>query len=56
MASQSFTESVVEDAGLAWLESVGYAVLHGPDIAACTPGAERAATETTAMCCQRRHA
>jgi uncharacterized MnhB-related membrane protein len=29
----SFTESVVEDAALAWLESLGYAVLHGPDIA-----------------------
>ncbi len=27
-------ESVVEDAALAWLESLGYAVLHGPDIAA----------------------
>jgi type I restriction enzyme R subunit len=28
----SFTESVVEDAALAWLEALGYAVLHGPDI------------------------
>ena len=36
-----FTESVVEDAALAWLESLGYAVLHGPDIAAGEPGAER---------------
>ncbi|MFZ5556682.1 MAG: type I restriction endonuclease subunit R [Pseudomonadota bacterium] len=27
-----FTESVVEDAALAWLEALGYAVLHGPDI------------------------
>ncbi len=36
-----FTESVVEDAALAWLESLGYAVLHGPDIAAGMPGAER---------------
>lgn len=35
-----FTESVVEDAALAWLESLGYAVLHGPDIAAGVPGAE----------------
>ena len=25
-----FTESVVEDAALAWLEGFGYAVLHGP--------------------------
>ena len=36
-----FTESVVEDAALAWLEALGYAVLHGPDIAAGEPGAER---------------
>lgn len=37
----SFTESVVEDAALAWLQGLGYAVLHGPDIAAGEPGAER---------------
>jgi type I restriction enzyme R subunit len=37
----TFTESVVEDAALGWLESLGYAVLHGPDIAAGEPGAER---------------
>jgi hypothetical protein len=30
--SQSFTESVVEDAVLAWRASLGYAVLHGLDI------------------------
>lgn len=36
-----FTESVVEDAALAWLEALGYVVLHGPDIAAGEPGAER---------------
>ena len=36
-----FSESVVEDAALAWLESLGYAVLYGPDIAAGLPGAER---------------
>ena len=29
----SFTESVVEDAALAWLEALGYAILHGPEIA-----------------------
>jgi len=39
--SGSFSESVVEDAALAWLEALGYAVLHGPDIAAGEPGAER---------------
>lgn len=36
-----FAESVVEEAALAWLEGLGYAVLHGPDIAAGEPGAER---------------
>lgn len=25
-----FSESIVEDAALAWLETLGYAVLHGP--------------------------
>lgn len=28
----SFTESVVEDAALAWLESIGYTIKHGPEI------------------------
>lgn len=28
-----FTESVVEDAALAWLEGMGYSVAHGSDIA-----------------------
>jgi len=37
----SFTESIVEDAALAWVAGLGYAVLHGPDIAAGEPGAER---------------
>lgn len=37
----SFTESVVEDDSLAWLEALGYAVLHGPDIAAGEPGVEK---------------
>ncbi|MHB8816517.1 MAG: type I restriction endonuclease subunit R [Steroidobacteraceae bacterium] len=36
-----FTESIVEGAALAWLETLGYTVLHGPDIAAGEPGAER---------------
>lgn len=35
------TESIVEDAALAWLEGLGYAVLNGPAIAADEPGAER---------------
>jgi len=37
----NFTESVVEDAALAWLEALGYVVLYGPDIAADMFGAER---------------
>ena len=37
----AFTESVVEDAALAWLEGLGYSVLHGPEIAAGMPAAER---------------
>jgi hypothetical protein len=37
----AFTESVVEEAALAWLEGLGYTILHGPDIAADMPGAER---------------
>ena len=41
MARSLFAESVVEDAALAWLEALGYAVLHGPDIAAGESGAER---------------
>jgi type I restriction enzyme R subunit len=36
-----FAESVVEDAALAWLGGLGYAVLHGPEIAIGMPGAER---------------
>ena len=36
----NFTESIVEEATLAWLEALGYSVLNGPDIAAGEPGAE----------------
>ena len=35
------TESAVEEASLAWLEGLGYAVLHGPDVAAGELAAER---------------
>lgn len=37
----AFTESVVEDAALAWLESLGYTVKHGPEIAPGELFAER---------------
>ena len=39
--SASFTESVVEEATLAWLENLGYTTLHGPEIAPGEPFAER---------------
>jgi type I restriction enzyme R subunit len=35
------TESVVEDAALAWLEALGYAVLRSPEIAVSDAGTER---------------
>ena len=38
-------ESDVEQAALAWLESLGWRVVHGPDIAPGEPGAERAVYE-----------
>jgi hypothetical protein len=31
--SRKFTESVVEEAALAWLEAKGWTILHGPEIA-----------------------
>lgn len=37
----SFTESVVEEAALAWLHDLGYTVLFGPEIAPGEPRAER---------------
>jgi len=33
MSSQTFTESVVEDTRTPHLESLGYAIKHGPEIA-----------------------
>lgn len=41
MTDRSVSESVVEQAALAWFESLGYAVLDGPEIAAGEPNAER---------------
>ena len=37
----NFSESVVEEAALAWLEGLGYGVLHGPEIAVGMVAAER---------------
>jgi len=39
--SGAFTESVVEEAALAWLESTGWPIADGPDIAPDKPAAER---------------
>ncbi len=41
MSGPAFTESVVEQAALAWLEGIGWRVAHGPDIAPEMPAAER---------------
>jgi type I restriction enzyme R subunit len=38
------TESVIEDAALAWLESLGWQIVHGPDFAPDMLGAERTIT------------
>ena len=37
-----FSESEVEAAALEWLETLGWSIAHGPDIAPDTPGSERA--------------
>jgi type I restriction enzyme, R subunit len=39
--SPIFTETVVEEAALAWLEASGWHIAHGPDIAPEIPAAER---------------
>jgi len=39
--SERFTESVVEQAALAWLEALDYTILPGPEIAPGEPAAER---------------
>ena len=50
----NFTESVVEEAALAWLEAIGDAVLCGPDIAAGEPGAERSDPNYRDVALERR--
>ena len=42
MSDASLSESTVEALALDWLESLGWAVAHGPDIAPNTPAPERA--------------
>lgn len=50
------TESTVEEAALAWLESAGWAVMHGPDIAPGTLRAERADFSEVALARRLRDA
>ena len=40
-----FAESDVEEAALGWLETLGYTIKHGPEIAFDADGGERADPE-----------
>ncbi|MDX2206161.1 MAG: type I restriction endonuclease subunit R [Gemmatimonadales bacterium] len=51
-----FTESVVEEAALAWLEGIGWRTAHGPDIAPDMPAAERADYATVVLAQRLRDA
>jgi|CXWL01.1.fsa_nt_gi hypothetical protein len=46
MSMRTFTESIVENAALAWLEGLGYSVLHLPAPPACAWHADRQSDET----------
>jgi len=47
MANSPFPESIVEQAALAWLQDLGYTILHGPDIALGEPSARQFLTEVS---------
>ena len=49
-----FTESVVEEAALEWLEAKGWTILHGPEIASGTPSAERCDPDFRDVILERR--
>jgi len=49
MSNSDFTESVVEQAALAWLESLHYDIVSGPTIAPDEPGAERASFDEVVL-------
>jgi type I restriction enzyme R subunit len=51
-----FTESVVEEAALAWLEGLGYPIAHGPEIAPNEPAAESEAYSQVVLEARRRRA
>jgi type I restriction enzyme R subunit len=42
MSTGGFTESIVEQAALDWLQALGWTIAHGPEIAPDQPSAERA--------------
>jgi len=52
--SHGFTESIVEDAALAWMEGLGYSVLNGPAIAAGELAAERSDADYRDVILERR--
>ena len=54
MIANEFSESVVEQAALAWLEGLGYEILSAPKIAAGEPGAERSDPEYHDVILERR--
>ena len=54
MLKSRFSESTVEEASLAWLESSGYAILHGPAIAFDGSYAERSDPEYRDVILERR--
>jgi type I restriction enzyme R subunit len=54
MSAGKFTESVVEEAALEWLEAKGWKILHGPDIASGTPSAERTDPDFRDVVLERR--
>ena len=54
MNTATFTESVVEEAALEWLEAKGWTILHGPEIAAGTPSAERTDPDFRDVVLERR--
>ena len=51
-----FSESHVEDAALEWLTSLGYAVLHGPDISPDGPTPERVSYDQVLLTLRLREA
>ena len=54
MNGREFSESVVEQAALAWLEGLGYEILSGPNIAAGEAAAERTDPEYHDVILERR--